>query len=122
MAVLRFPDEVLVRTHDAFTSPYTPTVLEVHGDGGSIRAVGVLTPEPEGTVWLTDAAGTREHEVPDRRHTYDITLGAFADAVHGQGRPVVDGVAGARALAVALAVLESARTGTRVPVPAVVGT
>ncbi|MFC5061742.1 Gfo/Idh/MocA family protein [Actinomycetospora atypica] len=121
MAVLRHPGEVLVRTHDAFTSPYTPTTLEVHGDEGSIRAVGVLTPEPEGTVWLTDAGGTREHEVPDRRHPYDLTLAAFTDAVHGAGRPVVDGTDGARALAVALAVLESARTGTRVPVAAVVG-
>jgi 1,5-anhydro-D-fructose reductase (1,5-anhydro-D-mannitol-forming) len=109
MAVLRYPDDVLVRLHDAFTSPFTPTTFEVHGDEGSLRAVDVMTPEPVGTVHLTDRRGTREIEVADRRHTYDVTLEAFT-----AGTPVVDGRDGARALAVALAVREAATSGRSV--------
>ncbi|CAN5218189.1 1,5-anhydro-D-fructose reductase [soil metagenome] len=115
-AVLLYGDNVLVRLHDSFTTPYTPTYLEVHGEEGSIHAAGVMTPEPVGTVLLHDSAGEREIDVPDRRHTYDITLDHFTRAVHGEGRPIVDGFDAVNAVAVCLAILESARSHARVAV------
>ena len=115
-AVIRYDGDVLVRLHDSFTTPYTPTYLEVHGDAGSITAPDVMTPEPIGEVWLRDASGYREIDVPDRRHTYDITLDHFTRAVRGEGRPVVDGHDAANALAVCASILESARTGRHVGV------
>jgi len=123
MAVIRYENDVLVQLHDSFTSAYTPTCLEVHGDAGSLRAVDVMKPEPDGTVTLTDARGTREIEVVDRRHTYDITLDAFVAATTGSGRPIVTGEDAYNALSVTLAVLAAARTGSPaavefVPTPA----
>lgn len=115
-AVIRYEDDVLVRLHDSFTTPYLPTYLEVHGDEGSILAPEVMTPEPIGAVLLRDERGQRDIEVPDRRHTYDITLDRFARAVRGEGRPVVDGRDAVNALAVCVSILESARTGVRVGV------
>jgi 1,5-anhydro-D-fructose reductase (1,5-anhydro-D-mannitol-forming) len=116
VSALEYEGGVVVRLHDAFTTPYAPTRLEVYGDGGSIVADGVMTPEPDGTLVLRDARGEREVEVSDRRHTYDITLHHFASATAGEGRPVVDGRDAADALAVALAVLDSARSERTVPV------
>jgi 1,5-anhydro-D-fructose reductase (1,5-anhydro-D-mannitol-forming) len=107
MAVVRYENEVLVHLHDSFTSPRTPTYLEVHGDAGSIHAHGVMTPEPDGTVVLSNRTGDREITVQDRRHTYDITLEAFSAAVAGT------------ALAVSISILESARTGLRIPVDSI---
>ena len=54
--------------------------------------------------------------MPDRRHTYDITLDVFACAIRGDGRPVVDGRDAINALAVCRSILESAQTGQRVAV------
>ncbi len=115
-AVLQYDGDVLVRLHDSFTTPYAPTRLEVFGESGTIVATGVMTPEPEGTVVLRDSRGEREVEVTDRRHTYDVTLDRFALATEGDGSPIVDGRAAVNALAVSLAILESARTHTTVPV------
>jgi 1,5-anhydro-D-fructose reductase (1,5-anhydro-D-mannitol-forming) len=115
-AVIRYDDDVLVRLHDSFTTPYTPTYLEVHGDEGSITAPDVMTPEPIGEVWLRDASGDREIDVSDRRHTYDITLDHFTRAVRGEGRPLVDGHDAVNAMAVCASILESARSGLHVSV------
>ena len=115
-SVLLYEDDVLVRLHDSFTTPHAPTRLEVYGDNGSIVADGVMTPEPVGTVVLRDARGEKVIDVLDRRHTYDITIESFVSATQGNGRPVVDGTDAVNALAVALSILESARTGTTVPV------
>jgi len=68
-------------------------------------------------VVLRTSAGEREVPVPDRRDLYEVALEAFAHAVRGEGRPIVDGVDEARALAVALAVKEAAESGRTVAVP-----
>ena len=47
---------------------------------------------------------------------YEVTIAAFAAAVAGDGRPLVDGSDGARALAVALAVQRAAKSGRTAPV------
>jgi 1,5-anhydro-D-fructose reductase (1,5-anhydro-D-mannitol-forming) len=114
MAVVRYGGGVLAQFHDSFTTAYTPPQLVVHGEEGTIQAVGVMAPEPIGTVTLSDSVGTRTVDVEDRRHSYDNTLRAFTAAVHESGRPVVTGEDGYNALAVALAVRESATSGQRV--------
>jgi 1,5-anhydro-D-fructose reductase (1,5-anhydro-D-mannitol-forming) len=117
VSALRYEGEVLVQTHDAFTVAYAGTGLQVHGSEGSIVATDVMTQEPIGQVVLRTSAGEREVPVPDRRDLYEVALEAFAHAVRGEGRPIVDGVDGARALAVALSVKEAAESGRTVAVP-----
>jgi len=116
VSALRYEGDVLVQTHDAFTVAYARTGLEVYGEEGSIVAVDVMTQDPGGQVTLRDRSGEHEVQVPDRRDLYEVALEAFAGAVRGDGRPVVDGVDGARALAVALAVKEAAESGRTVAV------
>jgi 1,5-anhydro-D-fructose reductase (1,5-anhydro-D-mannitol-forming) len=116
VAALLYEGDVLVQTHDAYTVSHAGTGLEVHGTEGSIVATGVMTQEPTGRVFLRTGAGEREVDPPDRRNLYEVTLEAFAAAVRGAGRPIVDGTDGVRALAVALAVKEAAETGRTVPV------
>ena len=116
MSVLRFEDDVLVQTHDAFTVAHAGTGLEVHGSEGSIIASGVMVQDAVGEIVIRDRAGERVVESIDRTDLYDTALQAFADAVAGSGRPLVDGADGARALAVALAVKEAAETGHAVAV------
>jgi 1,5-anhydro-D-fructose reductase (1,5-anhydro-D-mannitol-forming) len=110
-AVIRYEGNVLVQTHDSFTSAFTPTRLEVHGDEGSIEATNVMTQDPAGDVHLRGPTGLREILVDDRRDLYEIAIGAFASAVHLEGDPTVSGSDGVKAYAVAQAVLDSSRSG-----------
>ena len=117
VSALRYEGDILVQTHDAFTTAFARTGLEVHGTDGSIVAPGVMTADPlMGQVILRNASGEREVPVPERRDLYEVTLEAFEAAVRGQGRPIVDGVDGSRALAVTLAVKEATETGRTVRV------
>jgi 1,5-anhydro-D-fructose reductase (1,5-anhydro-D-mannitol-forming) len=113
---LRFEGDVLVQTHDAFTVGYAATGLEVHGSEGSLVGSDVMTQDPIGSILLRDQRGERDIPASDRRDLYEVTLDAFATAVRGDGRPIVDGVDGARAVAVALAVKEAAETGSTVAI------
>jgi 1,5-anhydro-D-fructose reductase (1,5-anhydro-D-mannitol-forming) len=113
---LRYDGDVLVQTHDAFTVSHAGTGLEIHGTEGSIVATDVMTQEPSGGVVLRTASGQTDVEPVDRRDLYEVALEAFGEAIAGTGRPVVDGPAGVRALAVALAVKEAAESGNTVPV------
>jgi 1,5-anhydro-D-fructose reductase (1,5-anhydro-D-mannitol-forming) len=116
MATIRYEDEVLVQTHAAFTVDCMPTRLEVLGTSGNIVATDVMTQNPTGTVVLRSESGVREIDVGVRRDLYDVVIEAFVGAVVGSGQPTVDGAAGARALAVALAVRDSVENGRAVAV------
>jgi 1,5-anhydro-D-fructose reductase (1,5-anhydro-D-mannitol-forming) len=116
MTVLRFEDDILVQTHDAFTVAHAGTGMEVHGSEGSIVASGVMVQDPAGNIVVRGSGGERVVESIDRSDLYETALRAFANAVDGGGRPIVDGADGARALAIALAVKESAETGRAVAV------
>jgi 1,5-anhydro-D-fructose reductase (1,5-anhydro-D-mannitol-forming) len=118
MATLRYASGALVQTHDAYTIAHAPTGLHVLGSAGSIFATGVMVQDPLGTIVLRDAGGEREIPVEDRRDLYDISVGGFGEAVAGASRPVVSGLDGLNAVAVALAVREAAHTGRRVDVRA----
>jgi 1,5-anhydro-D-fructose reductase (1,5-anhydro-D-mannitol-forming) len=114
MTVARLEGGALVTTHEAFTVPHAHTVVELHGRLGSIYATDVLTQDPVGTVVLRTADGDEEVDVGERENLYVVTLREFAAAVRGEGRPPATGEDGAASLAVALAALESARTGVSV--------
>ena len=115
MAVLRFGD-VPVQTHDAYTVEHCPTTVEVIGTEASVIAAGVLAQEPAGTLWRVVGSEMTEIEVPDRRNLYGIVVDGVRAAIAGTGRPTVTATEGLSALAGALAVAESARTGRTVQV------
>lgn len=118
MATIHYEGDVLVQTHAAFTVDHTPTRLEILGTAGSIVAHDVMTQNPMGTVVLRTGNEVSEVDVGERRDLYDVVIEAFVEAVAGSGQPTVDGAAGARALAVALAVRQSVETGNAIEVAA----
>ena len=115
MVAIRYDGDILAQTHDAFTSAFTQTRLEVHGEEGVVIGLGVMTQDAVGDVVLIDASGQREIPINDRRDLYDVAVDGFVRAVHGDGRPAVTGEEGLAAYAVAQAALTSSRTGRVVP-------
>ena len=115
MAALRFGD-VPVQTHDAYTVEHCPTTVEVIGTEASVIAAGALAQEPAGTLWRVVGEEMTEIDVPDRRNLYEIVIDGVRSAIAGTGRPTVGATEGLSALAGALAVAESARTGRTVQV------
>jgi len=115
MSVWSMPSGAMVQTHESFTHPFAGSGVEVHGAEGSIFGRGIMTQKPVGELELVDATGRRA--VPfDTHDLYARSLGRFAEAVAGRGRPSADGVDGVKSLAVAMAVREAARTGRAVRV------
>jgi 1,5-anhydro-D-fructose reductase (1,5-anhydro-D-mannitol-forming) len=113
MAVLRFDNGVLAQLHDAFTTPFAGTGIEVHGDKGSIVGRNVMTQRPVGEVYLRDASGERQLEV-EHENLYVRGVARFCAAMRGDGLPAATANDGLRSLATALAVLEACRTGSTV--------
>jgi 1,5-anhydro-D-fructose reductase (1,5-anhydro-D-mannitol-forming) len=115
MGVLRFRSGLLAQFHDAFTTRHAVTGLEVHGTDGSLIGTGCMTQRPVGELTLRTSAGVEA--VPlDHENLYVRALRAFHAAMRGESPPVANGEDGVRSLAVALAVLESARSGRAVAV------
>jgi predicted dehydrogenase len=86
-AELRFPSGVSATVHcSMWSSSLLRVAARVTGDRGQLS---VLNPfAPQAASWLTvRSGGTRRHEIPARRPTYDYQLDAFCDAVL-RGRPV----------------------------------
>lgn len=115
MSVWSMPSGASVQTHESFTHGYAGTALEIHGSKGSIFARNVMTQRPTGEVWLQDASGRHDIRFSDH-NLYARSMGEFAKALSGQGRPAADGIDGVKSLAVALAVRDAARTGQRTDV------
>ncbi|MDX0508715.1 gfo/Idh/MocA family oxidoreductase [Sinorhizobium medicae] len=115
MGVLRFRSGVIAQFHDAFTTKYAETGLEVHGTAGSLIGRNVMTQRPVGTVVLRNDEG--ESELPlDHRNLYETALSAFHSAIEGQGRPSASGEDGVWSLATGLAVVKAAATGAAVEI------
>jgi 1,5-anhydro-D-fructose reductase (1,5-anhydro-D-mannitol-forming) len=73
-----------------------------------------MTQQPVGSVKLVTAQG--EETLPIEHHNlYVQGISRFVEAIHG-AELACDGVAGYRSMAVAMATLESAKTGTTVTV------
>lgn len=110
LSLIRFRSGLLAHLFDGFTTRYVETGVEVHGDEGSLVARNCMAQIPGGTLVLRTAAG----EAPialEHRNYYVPGVRAFHDAIAGKGEPIASGRDGMISLAVALAALESARTG-----------
>ena len=110
MSVWRFPSGLLAYTHESFATPFADTGLEIHGDQGSLVAKGVMTQQPTGDVWLRNGEGRMRLPL-DHHNLYEEGVSQFRQAICSGSHPAADGWAGVRSLAVALAVLASARSG-----------
>ncbi|POF30873.1 Gfo/Idh/MocA family protein [Roseibium marinum] len=115
MSVWKMPSGAMVQTHESFTHKYPGTGFEVHGTEGSIVARNVMTQKPVGEIELVTGAG-REILPFSEHNLYARAVAMFCDAVAGKGRPSASGVDGVKSLAVAEAVAEAARSGSRVSV------
>ena len=112
MSVWAMPSGAMVMSHESFTHPFAGSGLEVHGTQGSIFARGVMTQSPVGDIDLVTKDGRQR--LPYAGHNlYVQAVQQFVDAVAGQGHPAASGWDGVASLAIALAVREAARTGTR---------
>jgi len=112
MVLMQMPSGAMVMTHESFTHPFAGSGLELHGTKGSVFARDVMTQQPVGEVELVTKAG-RKTVTFDATNLYVTALREFYAAVAGQGGPAADGPDGVKSLAVALAALQSAETGTR---------
>lgn len=110
MGVMRFAGGALAQFHDAFTTRYATTGFEVHGSEGSLIGADCMTQQPKGEVLLRSASGERRLTI-NHESLYGRAVRLFHDAVAGKSAPAATGEDGVRSLAVALAALESTRTG-----------
>ena len=113
MAVIEFENGVLAQVHDAFTTRFAETGIEIHGTEGSIFAKNVMTQKAVGTIELKTEAGMSEVAV-EHENLYVRSVRCFHDAVRGLGLPAATGEDGVWSLATALAVQEACRTYRRV--------
>ncbi|MGF6755917.1 Gfo/Idh/MocA family protein [Paraburkholderia sp. GAS42] len=116
MAIVRFRNGVLAQLHDAFTVPYAPTGLEIHGTAGSLFARDVMTQRPTGEITLRSAEGTREIEV-EHRDLYRVAVAQFHRSIFEEQEPAATGIDGYRSLVAALSLVKSAEAGGHVTVP-----
>lgn len=115
MSVWRYPSGVLAYTHESFATPHAGHGIEIHGSEGSLFGESVMSQQPVGKVYL-QRNGDRE-ELPVSPHNlYQAGVADFTAAINEGRAPACDGIAGKRSLAVALAVLESAKSGNKVSV------
>jgi 1,5-anhydro-D-fructose reductase (1,5-anhydro-D-mannitol-forming) len=116
MGVMYFRDGVLAQFHDAFTVKHAPTGLEIHGTEGSLFAVNVMTQDPVGRVVLRRDSEETEIKLDPPEDLYVHSIRHFNEAVMTGTQPFATGADGLRSLAVALAALESSKSGRRTPV------
>jgi 1,5-anhydro-D-fructose reductase (1,5-anhydro-D-mannitol-forming) len=114
--VMYFRDAVLAQFHDAFTVKHAPTGLEIHGTEGSLFATNVMTQDPVGRVVLRRDNEETEIKLDPPEDLYVHSIRHFNQAVLTGTQPFATGVDGLRSLAVALAALESSKSGRRTPV------
>jgi 1,5-anhydro-D-fructose reductase (1,5-anhydro-D-mannitol-forming) len=115
MATVRFRSGLIAQLHDAFTAKYAGTGFEVHGTEGSLIGRDVMSQRPIGEVILRNADG--ERTLPfDPTNLYVRALERFHAAIRGNGEASATGQDGLGSMALALAVLEAARSGQRTPV------
>ena len=116
MGAMYFRDGVLAQFHDAFTIKHAPTGLEIHGTEGSLFAVNVMTQDPVGRIVLRRDSEESEIKLDPPEDLYVHSIRYFNQAVRTGTQPFATGEDGVRSLAVALAAIESAKSGRRIPV------
>jgi 1,5-anhydro-D-fructose reductase (1,5-anhydro-D-mannitol-forming) len=115
---MRTAGGVLIAFQDAFTLGHGGTALEIHGTDGTLVARDLFGPGPDGDVFLRRGGDVQPVEIAERRNAYERGVEAFARAIAGAGAPAATADDGIASLAVALAVLDAARTGRTVAVAA----
>lgn len=115
MGIIRFDNGVLAQIHDAFTVPYAPTGVEIHGTQGSLIARDVMTQRPVGEVELRSAKGIESVQI-DHADLYTTGVAQFHRAIAQGQEPAATGRDGYRSLTTALALEKSAATGEHVTV------
>ncbi len=115
--VLQLRSGAIVSFLDSFVVPNPIHDIVVLGSKATVIADSVMRSDSDGTVTVRRAGSTEAVELTPWENPFRISIGAFNQAVRGNGKPAVSGVDGIKSLAVALAVVESAQTGRRVSVP-----
>lgn len=110
LSLIRFRSGLLAHLFEGFTTKYVETGVEVHGVDGSLVARNCMSQTPGGALVLRTASGEKAIAL-DHKNYYTRGVRTFHDAIAGKGAPAVTGRDGVISLAVALAALESARTG-----------
>ncbi|MPW23096.1 gfo/Idh/MocA family oxidoreductase [Paraburkholderia sp. CNPSo 3157] len=116
MAIVRFKEGVLAQLHDAFTVPYAPTGLEIHGTSGSLFAKDVMTQRPVGEISLRTPDGTQIIEI-EHHDLYGTGVAEFHRSISEGQNPAATGIDGYRSLVAALSIVQSADAGGHVTVP-----
>lgn len=102
---------------DVFNAPYSEGRVEIHGTEGSIIGRNVMSQAPAGSVTIVDADGVHELSI-DHENLYVRGIRRFVAAIAGTDVVPSSGLDGSRSLAIALAALESSRTGRAVEIAA----
>jgi 1,5-anhydro-D-fructose reductase (1,5-anhydro-D-mannitol-forming) len=110
MSTIEFEGGVLAQTHESFVAENAVTRVHVLGTQGSLYAIGSLSQSGEAVLEQRDARGTRDIPVPTV-DLYEVGFAAFVKACAGRGQPLASGADGAKSMAVALAALQSAKSG-----------
>jgi 1,5-anhydro-D-fructose reductase (1,5-anhydro-D-mannitol-forming) len=116
LGVMTTEDQTPVSFHDAWTVPHAGTGLEVHGSAASLIGRDVMTSLPVGTVEIRHKDTVEPVDLLDREDLYVRAVRLFHAAIRGKQEVAVSGREGLAALQVALATLESARSGRSVAV------
>jgi 1,5-anhydro-D-fructose reductase (1,5-anhydro-D-mannitol-forming) len=115
MGVIKFSSGLLAQFHDAFTTKYARTGLEVHGTKGSLIATDCMTDKHTGKLALRNDSGEKMIELT-HEPVYEISVREFQNAIAGNGKPSATGDDGIYSLATALAALQSAKTQKQVTI------
>ncbi len=115
MGIIRFRNGVLAQIHDAFTVPFAPTGLEIHGSAGSLFARDVMTQRAVGKIVVRTASGEESIDVA-HGDLYVTSVAQFHRAIKEGLEPAASGVDGYRSLVTALALAKSADSGVHVGV------
>jgi 1,5-anhydro-D-fructose reductase (1,5-anhydro-D-mannitol-forming) len=116
MGVMRFRSGVLAQFHDSFSIGHDLTGLQIHGTDGSLYAEENMLQKPNGRLYLQRNGKREEVPVGTIENHYEHLLHEFINAVRGQGKPFATGEDGLKSLAIASAILESARSRSAVTV------
>jgi 1,5-anhydro-D-fructose reductase (1,5-anhydro-D-mannitol-forming) len=91
MSIWEFPGNVLAQCHDSFVVGTAPRGVEVHGTGGSLLGLDIMSQAPGGSVILRTREGA-DRTIPfESKVTYERGVADFVAAIHGRGRPSATG-------------------------------
>lgn len=119
MGVLRMGSGLLASYACSFVTPCGQVGLDVNGTNASLTVQRL--PGQERTAVLRHRSGQEDIALPETEPLGQTTVRDFEAAVRGQGKPTASGEDGLRSLAVALASMESARSGRTVTLDSLSG-